>query len=77
MPIRLTGEQLDAVLRAAGPLAPDRRQAFIDQVTTALQNVSEIGPGILHRVIVAAQHEHFDPPRFATILSAPRVGRVR
>jgi hypothetical protein len=29
-------------------------------------------PGNLHRVIVEAQREHFDPPRFADALSAPR-----
>jgi hypothetical protein len=75
--IRLTSEQLDAVQRAAQPLSPDRRQAFIAQVTAALQDVPVIGPGNLHRAIVAAQREHFDPPRHATTLSAPRAGHVR
>jgi hypothetical protein len=75
MAIRLTSEQLDAVQRAAAPLAPDRRQAFIDQVTAALQGMPEIGPGNLHRVIADAQREHFDPPRFADGLSTPRWSR--
>jgi hypothetical protein len=75
MPIRLTNEQLDAVLRAAAPLAPDRRQAFIAQVTTALQSVPVVGPGNLHRVIAETQREHFDPPRFADALSTPRWSR--
>jgi hypothetical protein len=34
--------------------------------------VPEIGDGVLHRVIVEAQRQHFDPPRFAGTLSKPR-----
>ena len=62
MPIRLTSEQLDAILLAAKPLTPDRRQAFITQVADALQHVPVVGPGVLHRTIAAAQRQHFDPP---------------
>ena len=76
MPVRLTDEQLDVVLATAAPLAPDRRQAFIDQVTIALQDVPVIGSGNLRRAIAEAQREYFDPPHFATALSAPRPGRV-
>ncbi|MFL5038099.1 MAG: hypothetical protein ACJ8EC_24165 [Microvirga sp.] len=73
----LTSEDLAAaVLRAAAPLAPERRQPFIADVIAALQGVPEIGPGAVHRAIVAAQHQHFDPPRFATNLSAPHAGRA-
>ena len=60
----LTTEQLDAIRIAAAPLARDRQQAFITQVTDTLQHVPEIGPGILHRAIVEAQRAHFDPPLF-------------
>jgi hypothetical protein len=68
----LTSEQIDSVLRAAAPLAADRRQAFVDDVTTALQTVPVLGPGVIHRVIVDAQRAHFEPPKFADMLSAPR-----
>jgi hypothetical protein len=77
MPIHLTSDQLDAVQRAAAPLARERRQAFIDQVTTALQDVPVIGPGNLHRAIAEVQRQHFDPPRFSDSLAAPRFGRLR
>ena len=58
----LTDEHLAAIRYAAAPLAPDRRQAFVAQVTAALELVPELGPGVLHRVIAAAQRSHFDPP---------------
>lgn len=73
----LTAEQLDTVFLAAAPLARDRRQPFIEQVTAALQHEPELGPGVVYRAIAAAQHKHFDPPRFADALSAPRAGHVR
>jgi hypothetical protein len=73
----LTSEDLAAaVLRAAAPLAPERRQPFIDQVITTLQAAPELGPGVIYRAIAATQHQHFDPPRFATNLSAPHAGRA-
>ena len=58
----LTDEHLAAIRYAAAPLAPDRRQAFVDQVTAALELVTQLGPGVLHRVIAAAQRSLFDPP---------------
>ena len=73
--VRPSSEEREAVARAAASLPPERRQAFVDQVTTTLQNVPMIGPGILHRAIVAAQRTHFDPPRYVTN-SAPRSRRV-
>jgi hypothetical protein len=77
MPSSFSSEDhLAAVLRAADPLAPDRRQPFIADVIAALQGVAVIGPGTVHRAIVAAQHQHFDPPRFATNLSAAHPGRA-
>jgi hypothetical protein len=72
----LTSEELAAVLLAAAPLAPERRQAFVDQVTAALRDVPVIGPGVVYRAIAATQHLHFDAPRFATTLSAPHAGRA-
>lgn len=75
MPIRLTSEEHAAVLLVAAPLARPDRQPFIDAVTAALADVPVIGPGVLHRAIVAAQRAHFDPPKFSDALSAPRPRR--
>jgi len=73
MPLHLTAEHRDAVLYAAQALTADRRRAFVDDVTTTLQTLPEIGPGNLHRVIVDAQRAHFDPPQGLSLTnSAPR-----
>jgi hypothetical protein len=61
-PIKLTDDELSAVLRAARPIAVADRDAFLIEVAAALQNCSEPGPGDVHRAIVAAQRKFFDPP---------------
>jgi len=45
-PIRLTDDELSAVLRAARPIAVDRRDAFLRAVADALAGVSELGPSV-------------------------------
>ena len=62
---------------AAAPLAPDRRASFIADVVATLQQQPPemIGPGVVHRIIVATQRAHFDPPSFVGI-SAPRSRRA-
>jgi hypothetical protein len=42
MPIALTDAQLDTIMRAATPLAPPDRRAFLAAVADALQGVVEI-----------------------------------
>jgi hypothetical protein len=61
-PIKLTDDELSAVLRAAQPIAVDRRDAFLQAVALALQSCTEIGPGVVYRIVAAAQREFFDPP---------------
>jgi hypothetical protein len=34
-----------------------------------------IGPGVLHRAIVAAQRQHFDPPNYLGGSGTPRWSR--
>jgi len=61
MPISLSDDLLTAVMNAAAPIAPDRRGDFLRQVADALQG-REPGPGTVHRAIVTAQRQFFDPP---------------
>jgi hypothetical protein len=60
-PIALTDEQLDAIIRACGPLRPDARGAFLETVAAALQG-REIGDGAVYLAIAAAQRQFFDAP---------------
>jgi hypothetical protein len=61
-PIRLSDDELSAVMLAAQPLAPAARDGFLRAVASSMQSCGEIGPGAVHRAIVAAQREHFEPP---------------
>jgi hypothetical protein len=70
-PIALTDEQLDAVFRAARPLAPRDRDPFLQDMAAALQGIANPGDGDIHRAIRTAQRRHWDPP-LETVLSAPR-----
>lgn len=61
-PIKLTDAELDAVLAAARPLDVRVRDAFLQAVADALQGYSEIGPGLVGRVVSQIQKQYFDPP---------------
>jgi len=50
-PIALSDSELRAVLAAARPIPPDRRDAFLRELASTL-----------HRAIVAVQRKYFDPP---------------
>ena len=69
-PLRLTDDQLTAVLRAAEPLAVGDRGAFLQEVAAAL-NGQELGDGMVYRVVAQVQRRYYDPP----ILHEPRWGR--
>jgi hypothetical protein len=58
MPIALTDAQLDTIMRAATPLAPPDRRAFLAAVADALQGVVEI----VSRVCAEQQRRWFTPP---------------
>ncbi len=60
--VRLTDDELSAVMAACQPLPPDARDGFLRAVASSLQSCGEVGPGAVHRAIVAAQREHFSPP---------------
>jgi hypothetical protein len=60
-PIALTDEQLDAVMRAAQPIAPVNRSAFLQAVASALRD-REIGDGAVYLAICQAQRQLWRPP---------------
>ena len=73
-PIRLTDDELSAVLAAARPLAVEMRDPFLRAVATALEGSKVIGPGVVARTCAELQRQFFDPPRSA--IPAPDSGPV-
>jgi hypothetical protein len=61
-PISLTDVQLDAVMRAAAPLAIADRDPFLRAVAEALQGCQELGDGTVYRIVAEAQRRFWDPP---------------
>jgi hypothetical protein len=61
-PVRLSDEELSAVMTAAQPLEPSARNAFLVDVANALAGCAVIGPGVVHRVCSEIQRRHFDAP---------------
>jgi hypothetical protein len=64
-PLSLTDEQMDAVLRAAEPIDPASRSAFLEELAADLARypTGEIGPGIIYRTIREVQRKFFVPLR--------------
>lgn len=75
-PLALSDSELDAVMTACQPLAPDRRDAFLQEVANLLRGCVEIGPGAVHRAIALAQRAHFDAPDLS-VGSAGRSSKYR
>ncbi len=61
--LSLTDSQLSAVLRAATPLLPDDRSAFLVALAQALRDERELGDGVVFRAIRSLQREFWQPPR--------------
>jgi hypothetical protein len=61
-PVAFSDQQLDAIMRAARPLQPFERSAFLVAISVLYQGRSEIGDGELHRSIRELQRLHFRPP---------------
>ena len=71
-PIRLSDQQLNAILAAATPLDPRARSAFLADVAQEISRHPILGDGLLHRVIMQVQKKHFSPP-----LETRSVGKYR
>jgi hypothetical protein len=67
MPIKLTDDELDAVMAAARPISVERRAAFLQEIASTWSSCAEIGPGAVHRAIVAAARAHFDAPDLSRV----------
>jgi hypothetical protein len=61
-PLALTDAQLDAIHRAAWPLAPADRGPFLEAVAQALQQERTIGDGVVYRVAMQVQRRYWTPP---------------
>jgi hypothetical protein len=77
MPVSLSDDELRIVMDCAQPLAPKDRDKFLRDIAHQLSTYpEELGPGAVHRLVREIQQRYFDPPRFATTLSAPRPRRT-
>ena len=71
-PIKLSDDELSAVMSAARPLLPERRDEYLRAVAAALQSCHEIGPGAVYRVVAEMQRAFFDPPDLSRAGSVPK-----
>jgi hypothetical protein len=60
-PLHLSDSQLEQVLRAAAPLAPEDRSPFLVDVATALHGQT-LGDGAVFRVVREIQGRYFHSP---------------
>jgi hypothetical protein len=63
-PIHLSDSQLEQILRAAAPLAPNDRSLFLADVAAALRKQA-LGDGVVFRVIREVQERYFRPPELS------------
>jgi hypothetical protein len=70
-PLKLSDDELDAIMTAAAPLHPSRRDAFLQAVAHELKGCAEIGPGSVHRAVASVQRQYWDAPD----LSVGQAGR--
>ena len=52
-PVRLTDDELSAIMLACQPLAPEARDGFVQAVAAGLRG-HVVGPGLVHRVVFSA-----------------------
>jgi hypothetical protein len=71
-PLNFTDDQLDMVFRAAQPLTPNERAAFLEDLASVLRESPHLGDGQLYRTIREVQRRHYDPPLTAGGVGKPR-----
>jgi hypothetical protein len=62
LPLALSDDQLDTVMRGAEPLPLQDRHKYLQRVAELLYQQGEIGDGAVARVCREAQRAFFDPP---------------
>ena len=62
LPLALSDDQLDTVMRGAAPLPPQDRHKYLQRVAELLYQEGEIGDGAVARACAEAQRTFFDPP---------------
>ena len=62
MPLALTDDQLQQIFRAARPLRPRDRSAFLQMIADRQRDHLEPGDGELFRIVAEAQRAFYDPP---------------
>jgi hypothetical protein len=63
-PLSFSDDQLTQIFRAAAPLTPAERVAFLEDLASTLREAPHLGDGQLYRTIRDVQRRHFDPPAF-------------
>jgi hypothetical protein len=77
-PLALTDQQLDAIHRAAWPLAPRDRGPFLAEVAAKLSEHPELlGDGHVARVCVECQRRFWSPPAINGSDRLPSGGKYR
>jgi hypothetical protein len=71
VPLSFSDDQLDQIFRAAQPLTPAERVAFLEDLASTLRQAPCQGDGELYRVIRVVQRRHWDPPLAAAGAGAP------
>jgi hypothetical protein len=61
-PLKLSDSELDQVFRAAAPLAPADRDAFLKAVAQRLSGLADVGPGAVYRACLEAQRCFLEYP---------------
>jgi hypothetical protein len=60
-PLSFSDTQIDALMRAAGPLLPGDRASFLEEIATKLSG-QVLGDGLIFRVIRETQGAFLNPP---------------
>jgi hypothetical protein len=72
MPLALTDDELSALQRAAAPIHPLQRDAFLQALAVELERYPVVGPGVVFRAAAELQRRFVVQARTETGLAAPR-----
>ena len=61
-PLALTDDELSAVQRAAAPIHPQQRDAFLKVLAVELERHPVVGPGLVHRLAGELQRRYVIAP---------------